>query len=53
MHMYDIYVSLLLYTSVLQKYQLHEFMPLVDSIRTGDLRTFNDGLSKYQHLFIR
>ena len=40
-------------SSVIQKYQLIEFMPLVESIRTGDLRTFNDGLVKYQDLFIR
>lgn len=38
---------------VLEKYQLNEFIPLVDSIKTGDLRTFNDGLLKYQDLFIR
>jgi hypothetical protein len=38
---------------VLEKYQLIEFLPLVDSIKTGDLRTFNDGLLKYQDLFIR
>lgn len=41
------------YDVVLEKYQLYEFMPLVESIRTGDLRTFNDGLLKYQDLFIR
>uniref|UniRef100_A0A6U3NR12 PCI domain-containing protein n=1 Tax=Ditylum brightwellii TaxID=49249 RepID=A0A6U3NR12_9STRA len=38
---------------LLQKYSLHEFIPLVHGIRTGDLRTFNDGLQKYQDLFIR
>jgi hypothetical protein len=43
----------LLSSTVLQKYELHEFMPLVHSIRTGDMRTFNHGLSKYQDLFIR
>ena len=39
--------------TVLEKYELHEFKPLVESIRTGDLGTFNDGLVKYQDLFIR
>jgi hypothetical protein len=38
---------------VLAKYQLIEFVSLVDSIRKGDLRTFNDVLIKYQHRFIR
>jgi nuclear mRNA export protein PCID2/THP1 len=38
---------------VIKKYELNEFKPLVNSIRTGDLRTFNDGLVKYQDLFIR
>lgn len=38
---------------VLEKYGLHEFEPLVDGIRKGDLRTFQDGLLRFQHLFIR
>jgi len=38
---------------LLQKYSLHEFTSIVRGIRTGDLRTFNDGLNKYQDLFIR
>jgi hypothetical protein len=38
---------------VLTKYSLYEFIPLVEGIRTGDLRTFNDGLAKYQDMFIR
>jgi len=38
---------------LLQKYSLVEFKPLVEGIRRGDLRTFNDGLSKHQDLFIR
>jgi len=38
---------------LLQKYSLNEFKPLVEGIRKGDLRTFNDGLQKYQDLFIR
>mmetsp|Transcript_19559 Transcript_19559/g.42193 ORF Transcript_19559/g.42193 Transcript_19559/m.42193 type:complete len:402 (+) Transcript_19559:100-1305(+) len=40
-------------THLLQKYGLNEFVPLVEGIRTGDLRTFNDGLLRYQNLFIR
>ena len=39
--------------SLLQKYGLTEFVPLVEGMRRGDLRTFNDGLSLYQDLFIR
>jgi nuclear mRNA export protein PCID2/THP1 len=39
--------------TVLEKYQLNEFMSLVVSIRNGDLRTFNDSLINYQHRFIR
>lgn len=39
--------------AVLAKYELVEFVSLVDSIRKGDLRTFNDALVKYQHRFIR
>lgn len=39
--------------SVLEKYGLEEFKPLVEGLRKGDLRTFQDGLVKYQHLFIR
>jgi len=39
--------------ALLQKYQLHEFIPLVESIYNGNLRAFNDGLTKYQDLFIR
>jgi hypothetical protein len=39
---------------VLDKYALIKFKPLVEGIqRKGDLRTFQDGLVKYQHLFIR
>ena len=38
---------------VLDKYKLEEFKPLVDGIRKGDLRTFQDGLVKYQDRFIR
>jgi hypothetical protein len=38
---------------VLQKYELDEFIPLVDGIRKGDLRTFQDGLVRFQDRFIR
>lgn len=38
---------------LLQKYSLYEFLPLVEGIRNGDLRSFNDALLKYQDLFIR
>jgi hypothetical protein len=50
------YLTIFVFSSnatVLQKYELHEFKPLVESIRTGDLGTFHDGLVKYQDLFIR
>lgn len=40
-------------TFLLEKYSLHEFVPLVDGIRKGDLFTFNDGLRKYQHIFFQ
>ena len=43
---------LLCVTTVLTKYELVEYVSLVDSIRKGDLRTFNDALVKYQHRFI-
>ena len=32
---------------------MKEFLPIVEGIRTGDLRTFNDGLLTNQQLFIR
>ena len=38
---------------MLEKYELHEFVPLVDGIRKGDLRKFNDALVEFQHHFIR
>lgn len=38
---------------LLEKYGLTEFIPLVEGIRKGDLRTFQDGLVKYQDRFIR
>jgi hypothetical protein len=39
--------------AVLEKYGLPEFKPLVEGLRKGDLRTFQDGLVKYQAIFIR
>lgn len=38
---------------MLDKYGLDEFKPLVEGIQKGDLRTFQDGLVKSQHIFIR
>jgi len=38
---------------VLEKYELYEYVPIVDGIRKGDLRKFNDALLQFQHLFIR
>lgn len=38
---------------VLEKYELHEFVPLVGGIRKGDLRAFNDALVDFQDRFIR
>ena len=38
---------------LLEKYGLHEFIPIVEGVRTGDLQTFHDGLVKYQDLFIQ
>lgn len=45
--------SVFLNVTVLEKYQLNEFVPLVEGIRKGDLRMFNDALVEYQDLFIR
>lgn len=38
---------------LLEKYSLHEFLPLLNGMRTGNLMEFNDGLMKHQDLFIR
>lgn len=38
---------------LLSKYGLNEFKPLVLGVQKGDLRTFQDGLFKYQDKFIR
>eukprot|EP00934_Nitzschia_sp_Nitz4_P006812 Nitzschia sp. Nitz4//scaffold2_size372955//110535//113529//NITZ4_000391-RA/size372955-processed-gene-0.404-mRNA-1//1//CDS//3329546680//6802//frame0 len=38
---------------LLEKYGLTEFKPLLEGIRKGDLRSFQDGLLKYQDRFIR
>ena len=46
-------IYIFLFFTVLEKYSLYEFIPLVEGIRKGDLRTFSDGLLKYQDLFIR
>jgi len=40
-------------SNLLQKYSLNEFIPVVEGVRTGDLRTFHDGLVRYQDLFIQ
>jgi len=40
-------------TLLLDKYGLEEFKPIVEGIRKGDLRTFQDGLVQYQDTFIR
>jgi len=40
-------------TKLLQKYSLHEFVPLLNGMRTGNLMEFSDGLMKNQDLFIR
>jgi hypothetical protein len=39
--------------ALLQKYDLKEFVPLVQGIRQGNLLIFNNGLLQYQDLFIR
>jgi len=39
--------------SVLEKYELPEYSAIVDGIRTGNLRKFNDALIEFQHIFIR
>jgi len=39
--------------SLLEKYKMHEFWPLVEGIRTGNLQKFNDGLVTSQELFIK
>lgn len=38
---------------MLEKYQLNEFVPLVEGIQKGDLRMFNDALVDYQDQFVR
>lgn len=40
-------------SKLLEKYSLQEFIPIVEGVRTGDLKTFHDGLVKYQDLFIQ
>jgi hypothetical protein len=48
-----LYRGILPTMSLLQGYKLIEFVNVVDGIRKGDLRLFNDALLEYQHLFIR
>ena len=38
---------------VLEKYSLHEFVPLMNGMRTGNLIEFTNGLNKNQDKFIR
>mmetsp|Transcript_10615 Transcript_10615/g.22483 ORF Transcript_10615/g.22483 Transcript_10615/m.22483 type:complete len:412 (-) Transcript_10615:36-1271(-) len=40
-------------SKLLEKYSLHEFVPLSNGMRTGNLMEFSDGLMKNQDLFIR
>lgn len=44
---------LVLSLPVLEKYQLHEFTMLTESLRTGDLKKLNAALSDHQDRFIR
>jgi hypothetical protein len=46
-------VCVLVFLTVLEKYDLYEFVALCDGIRKGDLRKFNDALIEFQHQFIR
>lgn len=39
--------------TLLKKYNLQEYVPLVTAIKRGDLRLFNETLLKYQDKFIR
>jgi len=40
-------------TKLLEKYSLHEFLPLSNGMKTGNLMEFSDGLMRNQDLFIR
>lgn len=40
-------------SKLLHKYSFHEFVPLSNGMRTGNLMEFSDGLIKNQDLFIR
>eukprot|EP00584_Thalassiosira_punctigera_P026439 CAMPEP_0172577488 /NCGR_PEP_ID=MMETSP1067-20121228/138258_1 /TAXON_ID=265564 ORGANISM="Thalassiosira punctigera, Strain Tpunct2005C2" /NCGR_SAMPLE_ID=MMETSP1067 /ASSEMBLY_ACC=CAM_ASM_000444 /LENGTH=412 /DNA_ID=CAMNT_0013370175 /DNA_START=1078 /DNA_END=2316 /DNA_ORIENTATION=- len=40
-------------SKLLEKYSLHEFVPLSNGMRTGNLMEFSEGLMKNQDLFIR
>jgi hypothetical protein len=39
--------------AVLKTYNLQEYVALVEGVRKGDLRTFNECLIRFQHRFIR
>jgi hypothetical protein len=39
--------------AVLEKYSLHEFVPLMNGMRTGNLIEFTNGLMNNQDIFIR
>merc|ERR1711862_213115 len=40
-------------SKLLEKYGLHEFISILNGMRTGNLMEFSDGLIKHQDLFIR
>jgi len=40
-------------SKLLHKYSFHEFVPLSNGMRTGNLMEFSDGLKKNQDIFIR
>jgi len=40
-------------SKLLEKYGLHEFVPILNGMITGNLMEFSDGLLKHQDLFIR
>jgi len=49
----SIYIYIMFVWLVLEKYSLKEFVPIVEGIRKGDLKSFTNGLHQYQDLFIR
>eukprot|EP00814_Leptocylindrus_danicus_P013377 CAMPEP_0116008274 /NCGR_PEP_ID=MMETSP0321-20121206/2772_1 /TAXON_ID=163516 /ORGANISM="Leptocylindrus danicus var. danicus, Strain B650" /LENGTH=399 /DNA_ID=CAMNT_0003477079 /DNA_START=38 /DNA_END=1237 /DNA_ORIENTATION=+ len=38
---------------LLEKYEMHQYVPLVDGLRNGDLKSFSDALEKYGELFLK